>query len=183
MAEDNDELRLGHPFDAGPFALDLYRLLCIVLADKAVAKITVDSGRPPLPIPAARGVAELQDQYRKAESTRILVSSAVALRIAFDQHPKALAKLSRGTCGVLFPNWTKRTREDLTLREACNKIVHATEIRDDVVIPDKRRNPDQEGSYVRPLLYLYGTKDKQKWRAQLSIVEFVSGAASVFARH
>ena len=145
MAEDVDDiLRSGQHFDPGPFALDLYRLLCIVLADKAVTKVTVD----------ARGVAVLQAEYRKVETTRILVSSAVALRIIFDRYPKAFAKLPRRTCGVLFPKWPDRTREDLTLREACNKIVHATEINDDRVIPDKHRNPDEEGSYVRPFVYL-----------------------------
>jgi hypothetical protein len=68
------------------------------------------------------------------------------------------------------------------LREACNKIIHATDIKDDLVIPDKAQNPDEEGSYVRPFLYLYGTKENDGWRAQLSIVEFVRGAASAFTR-
>jgi hypothetical protein len=65
----------------------------------------------------------------------------------------------------------------LPLREACNKIVNATDSKDDLA-----RNPNEEGSYVRPFLYLYGTKENDGWRAQLSIVEFVRGAASAFTR-
>jgi hypothetical protein len=134
------------------------------LADKAVAKLSVDA--------RGTGVAELQPTYRKVETTRILVSSAVALRIMFDRYPKAFGKLPQRPCGVLYPKWPGRARELLPLRKACNKIIHATEINDDLVIPDKARNPDEEGSYVRPFVYLYGTKEKDGWRAQLSIVEF-----------
>ena len=154
VAEDIDDiLRPGGNFDPGPFALDLYRLLCIVLADKAVAKLTVDER-------AGRGVAAIQAEYRKVETIRILVSSAVALRIMFDRYPKAFGKLPQRACGVLYPKWPNRTREDLTLREACNKVVHAIEINDDLVIPDKERNVDEEGSYVRPVVYLYGTRTR-----------------------
>jgi hypothetical protein len=175
MAEHIDDvLKPGQHFDAGPFALDLYRLVCIVLADKALAKLSVDA--------RGAGVAELQARYRKVEITRILVSSAVALRIMFDRYPKAFGKLPQRPCGVLYPKWPGRTREFLSLREACNKIIHATDIKDDLVIPDKAQNPDEEGSYVQPFLYLYGTKESDGWRAQLSIVEFVRGAASAFTR-
>ena len=147
----DDVLKPGQHFDPGPFALDLYRLLCIVLADKAVAKLSVDA--------------------------RVLVSSAVALRIMFDRYPKAFGKLPQRPCGILYPKWPGRTSELLPLREACNKIVNATDSKDDLA-----RNPNEEGSYVRPFLYLYGTKENDGWRVQLSIVEFVRGAASAFAR-
>ncbi len=165
----DDVLKLGQHFDPGPFALDLYRLLCTVLADKAVAKLSVDA--------RGGGVAELQAKYRKVETTRVLVSSAVALRIMFDRYPKAFGKLPQRPCGILYPKWPGRTSELLPLREACNKIVNATDSKDDLA-----RNPNEEGSYVRPFLYLYGTKENDGWRAQLSIVEFVRGAASAFTR-
>jgi len=32
----------------------------------------------------------------------------------------------------------------LRLREACNKIIHATDIRFDVVVPDAATNPDED---------------------------------------
>ena len=165
----DDVLKPGQHFDPGPFALDLYRLLCIVLADKAVAKLSVDA--------RGTGVAELQATYRKVETTRILVSSAVALRIMFDRYPKAFGKLPQRPCGVLYPKWPGRTRDLLSLREACNKIINASDSKDDLA-----RHPDEEGSYVRPFVYLYGTKEKDGWRAQLSIVEFVRGAGSAFTR-
>jgi hypothetical protein len=67
----------------------------------------------------------------------------------------------------------------LKLREACNKIIHATDIRFDVVTPDKA-NPDEEDAYILPRLYLYGKKDRSDWRAVLSIVDFVKWGAAAF---
>ena len=93
MAEHVDEfLKPRRDFDPGPFALDLYRLLCTVLADKTVAKIGME----------ARGVLALQSAYRNVETTRILVSSAVALRIMFDRDPKSFVKLPRPRHGLGF---------------------------------------------------------------------------------
>ena len=62
MAEHIDDvLKPGPHFDPGPFALDLYRMVCLILADKAVAKLSVDA--------RGAGVAELQARYRKVEIT------------------------------------------------------------------------------------------------------------------
>ena len=64
---------------------------------------------------------------------RILISSAVALRILLDQHPTEFEKTPMQPCGSLWPSWPKNKRrpEVLTLREACNKIVHSEDIKDD----------------------------------------------------
>ena len=74
-----DNLTQGQQFDGGPFALDLYRLLGMVLSDKRMASLG-DEATHYMP-PAWR----LQERFRKAELLRILISSAVALRILFDQ--------------------------------------------------------------------------------------------------
>jgi len=163
-------------FDGGPFALDLYRLLAIVLSDQRIAQLGDETRyhQPP--------VWQLQDQFRKGEVIRILISSAVALRILLDQHPTEFKKTSMQPCGSLWPSWPKNKRkpEVLTLREACNKIVHSEDIKDDLVIPDRRYNPDELGVYIRPFAYLYGTKDDSRWRAKLSIVDFAQLGALVF---
>jgi hypothetical protein len=178
MAEETliDNLTRGHPFDGGPFALDLYRLLAMVLSDQRIAQLGNETRyhQPP--------VWQLQDRFRKAEVMRILISSAVALRILLDQHPRRFKDTRVQPCGSLWPSWPKHKRktEVLTLREACNKIIHSGDIRDDVVIPDRRSNPDELGVYIRPFAYLYGTKDGSDWRAKLSIVDFAQLGASVF---
>jgi hypothetical protein len=164
----------GHHFDSGAYTLGLYRLLCMVLADERVAKLG----------PRSSTISRLRDDYLDSEVKRALVSSAIALRIWIDERdPRAFADL-KTNCGKLYPNWPKQKKKFkvLSLREACNKIIHATEINEDLVVPDRPHNPDYEGSYLRPYLYLYGVKDKQSWRAALSIVDFVKWGTTVFWR-
>ena len=167
---------MGIQFDGGPFALDLYRLLAMVLGDQRIARLgdEIRYRRPPVWL--------LQERFRKAEVIRILISSVVALRILLDQHPTKFRNTRKQSCGSLWPTWpkSKRKPEALTLREACNKIIHADEVRDDEVIPDRRYNPDELGVYIRPFVYLYGTKDGSPWRAKVSIVDFAQLSTSVF---
>ena len=176
-----DNLTRGHQFDGGPFALDLYRLLGMVLSDKRIASLGDETSYLMQPIWL------LQERFRKAELLRILVSSAVALRILFDQkrdpREQRFETVSRKPCGFLWPNLPKRQREVLTIREACNKIIHATDVIEDEVNSDWRQNPDQLGVYIRPFVYLHGTKDGADWRAKLSIIEFALGGANIFVNY
>jgi hypothetical protein len=130
-----------HAIEPGAFTLDLYRLLCMLWADRQVAKHAVTS----------KSINELQGMYFRTEVTRILISCATGLRITFDQSPKRSA-IEQRDCGKLFPGWATDPKrvEMLGLREACNKIIHATDIRFDVVPPNAAMNPDEEGAYFRP---------------------------------
>ncbi|WP_439369627.1 hypothetical protein [Bradyrhizobium sp. DASA03120] len=160
-----------HASDPGTFLLDLYRLVCMVSASCDVARLG-------LTCPA---IAAMQEAYFRSEVTRILISCATGVRIQLDQ--------SHGTpddtgpnCGRLFPDWAadKSKVEVLTLREACNKIIHATDIRFDVEVPDGANNPDEEGAYYQPRLYLYGSKGRNDWRAELSLLNFARWSAVAF---
>jgi hypothetical protein len=163
-----------HSIEPGTFALDLYRPICMVLADRQVAGRAGSFYHP---------IAVLQGTYLRAEVTRILISSAAGLRILFDQHPELASNIDPKTdCGKLFSNWPAKTTkpEVLRLRAACNKIIHATQVKFDVVIPDADRNPDEEGIYLRPYLYLYGERNGVGWRAVLSIIDFAKWGAQAF---
>lgn len=160
----------GHAIEQGSFVLDLYRLICMVSASPDVARRGL----------AAPAIAMMQGGFFKSEVTRILISCAAGLQIQFDQSQRPTNE--QKVCGKLFPNWATdpKTVEVLTLREACNKIIHATDIRFDVVVPDAARNPDEEGAYFRPLLYLYGSKQRNDWRAELSLIDFARWGAVAF---
>lgn len=164
----------GYSVEAGTFTLDLYRLVCMFLADRQIAKHTV----------TFRSIDVLQEKYFKTEVTRILTSCATGIRILFDNRPTFRGVPDRSDCGKLYPNWAndQSTFEVLTIREACNKIIHATDIRFDVVIPDRQNNPDQEGTYHQPSLYLYGSKNRNNWRAELSILDFTKWGTAAFLR-
>jgi hypothetical protein len=163
--------KLGHAIERGPFILDLYRLICMVSASRDVA-------RRGLTAPA---IAMMQGGFFKSEVTRILISCAAGLRIQFDQSQGPTDE-QKADCGKLFPNWVSDPDrvEVLNLREACNKIIHATDIRFDVVAPDATRNPDEEGAHYEPRLYLYGSKGRSNWRAELSLIDFARWGAVGF---
>jgi hypothetical protein len=169
MAEETPDFQSqGHSFDPSPFMLDLYRLLCMVLADQRVSAWSRKS----------QPIYTLQSEYFRTEVTRILVSSAVALRIVFDNGPQEIYKKIKPDCGKLYPDWPMRkTKWDaLPLREACNKIIHAEEIRFDLVSSDRGKPAGYAGTYARPYLYLYGKRSGHGWRAKLSIVDFARHA-------
>jgi hypothetical protein len=154
-------------FDPLSFALDLYRLLCMFLADKRVVSVDPNPYSEPL---------ELRSEFLRGEVLRILISSSVALRIAFDQDQEF--KSLKTNCGKLYPKWPKgkQKAESLTLREACNKIIHAEKIQYDF------HEPAAVDPYLRPYVYLYGKKDGREWRAKLSIIGFVKWGAIVFLK-
>ena len=179
MAEEHlpEYYKPGHTIEPGPFLLDLYRLLCMVLADKQLAQLSEHSPRI---------IGGLQGEYADTEIPRILMSTSAVLRMIFDQNDaRMFTDLLLKKCGTLYPNYSKRKnmKEDLTLREACNKIIHATRVNRDLVVPDRSSNPDQKGLHRLPYLYLYGKKDRRDWRAKLSIVDFAKGGAAVLLRH
>ena len=103
----------------------------------------------------------------KADSVRELVQSSSLVRLVCESN--SINRMNqqgeqRSDCGKLFPNWATdpKTVKVLSLREACNKIIHATDIRFDVVVPDAAMNPDEEGAYYQARLYLYGSKGTQR---------------------
>jgi hypothetical protein len=168
-----DYIRPGLHFDAGPLGLDLYRLLCLYLADRRVMSLALDD---------RDSIRALHDSHIDVEVLRILISSAVTLRIALDQYsgiafgPKSI----KGTCGLLWPNWPEHKNEPLTIREACNKIIHATKIQRDIANLSPDGNPDNPDAHVLPNVYLYGERGGQGWRAKLSIIDFVKRGANVW---
>jgi hypothetical protein len=173
MAEALPEyMKPGHRFNTGPFLLDLYRLFGIVLGDRQLAEM--EHGK-------YSAIELLRSEYAHSELIRILTSTATALRILFDQH-EPFANVSQRPCGELFVEWPTPASIDLTLRETCNKIIHARKVNYDEVDPDPGYNPDQIGVYLRPYVHLYGKKDFCDWKATLSIIDFGRFAATVFQR-
>lgn len=161
----------GHRFDTGPFLLDLYRLFGIVLGDRQLTKMGIED---------SSAIRYLRDEYVYSELIRILTSTAIALRILFDQHQDVFAGVSERPCGELFADWPKTQQpEGLTLREACNKIIHATKVHHD----EQDLDPGyQLGVYLLPYVNLYGKKDGRDWKAKLSIIKFARFAASALQR-
>lgn len=89
---------------------DIYRLVCMLLADEKI------SDRP-LFQEAAAAIHEW-------EVNRLLIWIAIAVRqlIEIDHADEEQA------CGILWNDFPDGTKETLTFRKACDKIIHANEI-------------------------------------------------------
>jgi hypothetical protein len=57
--------------------------------------------------------------------------------------------------------------KDLTLREACNKIIHVKEIKYEIIDGNYEWN-----RYLKPTIYLYGKRQENRWRATIDIIDF-----------
>ena len=144
--------------------IDLHRLLAIFLASKEFADR----------IEGAQGHnAELLDplfrlqECEEDEISRILLSLAVTARAVDDAHDR-IFDLAAGTCGTLLRD-VERPQEiiDLELREACNKIIHASHWHFDMEENANGR------SYLTPTMYIYGTSlGGRGWKAILDVVVF-----------
>lgn len=166
-------LRQGHFFDSGPIRLDLWRLLTSFLAERAFSEASEHELDAP-----HRPLLGLYSDFADTETTRILLSSAVALRVADDRDGRVLDQIA-DPCGELQTDLARPEVIPLTLREACNKLLHAERINFDV---ERLDGGDlvQLGyaTFLNPTVYLYGTYRGTQWRAVLDILSYIRGAST-----
>jgi hypothetical protein len=146
--------------------LELHRLMAIFLASKAFAALrTLDPGEGQDPI------YKLQE-CEEDEITRILLMLAITARVIDDREGRVY-DLVGSSCGKLIRNTAAPREEELSLREACNKIIHAKKIRLDVE-EDERGQP-----YLGPYIYVYGEQGGAEWKAAMDIIAFAKEYASI----
>ncbi len=169
-----DYLRRGHVFDTTPQRRDLWLLLLIFLADRSLAELTAVEFYAD---GYEQHILGLSSEFAEDEITRILLSSAIALRVMDDRDGGVLDKLD--ACGQLQADSSAPEVEPFSMREACNKIVHATKVNYDIERLDG--GPVEELGISPPYLcstvYLYGTHRKVPWRCSLDVIRFIRGAA------
>jgi hypothetical protein len=148
-----------HPNTEATF-LELHRLLAIIFASKRFAELRNGNGETWEPF-------EHLQQYEDDEITRILLAVSITARVIDDRNEKILDLVARN-CGKLIEINEKGTTEiDLSLREACNKIIHAQKIRFDI------SETETSQRYLNPVIYLYGERRKgHEWKALLDVISF-----------
>ena len=155
---------------------DAYRLLCLVMADRAIADIN-----------DKENLSSLHVRFANYELLHTVIQLAVMNRIQLDNmcplrsDPSELSYDSiERECGKLIEDIDANSEEKcLTFREACNKIIHAKKI---------EVTPDENGDRVFPgrgsTLILRGTKkekkDEKAWQVNLDILEFLCGTFENF---
>jgi len=117
--------------------------------------------------------------YEMSELSRLLVEIAVFVRNNIDlgllSYPDPMFNMETKV-GYLLKNLKNIDNcIDLTIREACNKIIHAKHINFDL----------EEGinlgkyDYLNPFVYLYGDYQDKDWKAQIDINTFVATLMNV----
>ncbi|WKT61905.1 hypothetical protein Q2E61_06830 [Microbulbifer thermotolerans] len=156
----------GHNPDMENAKVELHRLLTLFLASKSLSELIEDpSGERYDPI------LDIMEKER-SEITRILLYLAILARVIDDREGRVFSSHDTD-CGKLYTGADLSAINNLSLRDACNKIIHATKIRGDV---DDASCP----THLNPKMYFYGTTQSgDEWKAELDIIEFAKKYATV----
>lgn len=147
----------GYNYDVEHVRVEIYRLLNQFLAQEKTWYLSKEDSW-------LEHALDVVGQYFDVETQRILIQAATVSRVIDDSEEQNFKLKNFNTkCGQLIENLKDNLEVPLTLREACNKIMHAAEYRYDV---------DEETGVVNPILYLYGSYKGKKWKAIINVVDF-----------
>ncbi len=147
----------GYRPNTDSLLLELHRLLAIFLSSKGFAELRGDAGNNAHPF-------DYLQEREEDEITRILLAVAVNARVIDDREQRVFDLFSLD-CGVLVESGVEN---GLSLRDACNKILHAQKFRFDLSETEARQQ------YLNPVIYLYGERQNGgAWKATLNVIAFV----------
>jgi hypothetical protein len=108
---------------------------------------------------------------------KLLISLSASLRIKHDDGSWWIE--NERNVGKLFPDLNTKNEEILSLREACNKIIHAKSVHYDIEPIGSFEHIKRQCRYLNPFIYLYGTKYDKNWKAMLDVRQFATGCLNV----
>lgn len=158
MAEkDNPQFNKNHALNLKSIRLDVYRLACHFESSAALSDAFT-----------FKYLAGLQREFLLEETSRILLQCSTILRMLDDESEADREERDPFFCGILE---SQTGVVKLSLREACNKIIHARQINFD-------EEPESESgsSYFKPQVYLYGTQSNSHWKATVDLREYLEHA-------
>ena len=131
---------------------DACELLALIYADKPMNQL--------LSKYAYEGVYMEYFNHRDSRIIQLLISLATAYRLNSWQLDDDVKSKQKGTCvGTLYTD-NENDGVDLSIYEACNKIIHAEEI-----AYQTRKIPKHDLYYIKDEIFTQGTKGKQTWTA------------------
>lgn len=159
----------GHYPNISNVLLDIYRILTIFMASKSIAELE-ESHLYKEDDPLQQFAV-----FESDEITRILLTVSITVRVVDERESKIMGLLA-DDCGHLVPDTNKPAPPtSLSIREACNKIMHASKIEfGRATLPNGR-------SFLQPWIYLFGTdfQKKNAWKANLNVVQFSRECAAI----
>ena len=117
-------------------------------------------------------IGSLAENFEEHEIVSCLISIGISTRMIIDGPGPSLGG-DKDFCGQLLQGPDLSEVNNLTVREACNKLVHAKRVRIDT------EQDNFHNYYLTPTVYLYGTHQSKDWKAVLDLVKFASGVGSV----
>lgn len=119
----------------------------------------------------------LRAKFQETQIGQALLTVAVAIRNAMDQNPSRAGYWLDGideNVGTLYPTVESGEQVSLTIREACNKVIHCASINFHYLSDAPRR-----GLALEPRAHLYGTHGDKEWKATIDINRFIQVAAQL----
>ncbi|EAR59997.1 hypothetical protein [Neptuniibacter caesariensis] len=164
MAEtENPRFNKNHTIDLKQIRLDVYRLVCYFEAARSIAETHASQDD--------YAIEALPREFFTDEVSRILLQTAIILRMLDDESEADIEERDPFFSGRLEQNG--KTKQ-LSLREACNKIIHSHKINFD---QEHFSDGGAEGEYFTPIIYLYGRQKQYGWKATLNLRLFLNHAA------
>lgn len=120
---------------------------------------------------------KLRTRFQESQIGQALLGVAVAIRNAMDQNPSRANYWLDGieaSVGTLYPSEKSSEQVTLTIREACNKVIHCISINFHYVSDEPRR-----GLALEPQVHLYGTHGSKDWKATIDIDRFIQVASQL----
>ena len=165
-------------FDDIEIEKELYRLLCCFLASPRLSQLAIEDYERK----GNEGIHVLNmflNAFEKQNIQELLISIAVKLRMIDDRLNIDQEEYINGELndvGTLTKRTGKTGEKILTIRDACNKIIHAVLIEyssDWIEVRGKKK------TYLKTELLLYDEADKSGWKAKIDIIKFVKVGTNV----
>lgn len=168
--------------------LELFRLIAMIFSSKEIAILaeenTSDYDRLRLGGYQPHWLQSFATTYFHSELSRILLYTAITCRTIASNPYFSEWDVWKMKCGTLERKKLEgKDREigagalggslqDLSLKEAFNKLIHAEVINPDI----ETINGDDalfSANYINPKIYIYGRRNSEVWRATLEIQDYV----------
>jgi hypothetical protein len=145
--------------------MDLYRLLCYFHSSEYLAGLSEWDDFCPW--------QSMREEFQDSEIIRILLQTAVAIRfIGSGQAVRDrvdLACINEPVVGRFFKDVTNPVASPLTLRDACNQLIHAKNITAD---SNGSGNPYQR--FLKPMIICFEDFEQERgWKAEIDLLPFI----------
>lgn len=153
----------GHPIEGLSIEREIYWLMTVFGASRRLYQISDGENH---------SFDAIRRDCEEGEASRLLISVAIMIRSQMDARGPRPADLDLNRKKVMGHFWTEgNTRQPLGLRDACNKIIHATGVNFPCL---KAKKPSR--TYLGSKVELEGFQGDARWRAVLDVMKFAEAA-------